>query len=153
MYMRQGVTEGSYYQPVHQVQYYRYIRFFQNGTVTTVLSLEAPKQTLPFLVVPPSELSGGPRANTFIKTGVFVIRSDDKVTLDVQDFPLNQSRRSYKWLLSISSSRSGWLNRAVVEELFSVSPSDAEPLLFPIEDIAKYTFVKFPRHLQGPPSA
>jgi len=48
-YLRQGSTQGSYYQPVHEVVYYRYLRFFEDGRVVSALSAEPPKQVLMYL--------------------------------------------------------------------------------------------------------
>ena len=38
-YMRQGLTEGSYYQPMHVIVYYRYLRFFGDSTVLSFVRI------------------------------------------------------------------------------------------------------------------
>jgi len=58
-YVRPGATEGSYYQPIHEVVYYRYLRFFANGQVLAALTSEAPKQVMQWLRLPQSQTSTG----------------------------------------------------------------------------------------------
>lgn len=43
-YVRPGASEFSFSQPVHLVTYYRYLRFYQNGTVISALSNSEPQQ-------------------------------------------------------------------------------------------------------------
>lgn len=46
MYTRQGLSESTYNQPIHLVTYYRYFRFYRDGTVLSLLSLHEPHQVV-----------------------------------------------------------------------------------------------------------
>ena len=45
-YMRQGLSESSFLQPIHLVTYYRYLRFYRDGTVMSVLTAQEPAQVV-----------------------------------------------------------------------------------------------------------
>ncbi|KAL6051455.1 HIVEP zinc finger 3b [Balamuthia mandrillaris] len=45
-YVRPGATEFTYCQPVHLVKYFRYFRFFPDGTVYYTMSLDGPRKAL-----------------------------------------------------------------------------------------------------------
>lgn len=74
-YLRPGATEGSYYQPVHEVIYYRYLRFFPDGQVLSVLTSEAPKQAIQWLRLPSaSPITGAPppQLKKEVQSGTYV---------------------------------------------------------------------------------
>jgi len=72
-YVRPGATEGSYYQPIHEVIYYRYLRFFSNGQVLAALTSEAPKQVIQWLRLPQQSISGEPvHQKKDVQTGTYV---------------------------------------------------------------------------------
>ena len=45
-YHRPGLSESSFYQPVHSVTYYRYLRFFPNGRVYSLLTADEPPEVV-----------------------------------------------------------------------------------------------------------
>jgi len=45
-YLRQGSTEWSYHQPVHQVVYYRYLRLLPDGRLLYAMALDTPRKAL-----------------------------------------------------------------------------------------------------------
>lgn len=54
-YFRPGVTDGAFFQPIHMVTYYRYLRFFGEAAgyqVVLVVSTEEPKKMVPLLKAP-----------------------------------------------------------------------------------------------------
>lgn len=48
-YMRPGIGQ-SWYSPILMVTYYRYLRFFPNGTCLSLLSTDEPKDTVPVFI-------------------------------------------------------------------------------------------------------
>lgn len=54
-YFRPGVTDGAFFQPIHMVTYYRYLRFFgatEGHQAILVVSTEEPKKIIPLLKSP-----------------------------------------------------------------------------------------------------
>eukprot|EP01102_Stenamoeba_stenopodia_P021538 TRINITY_DN8708_c0_g1_i1.p1 TRINITY_DN8708_c0_g1~~TRINITY_DN8708_c0_g1_i1.p1 ORF type:complete len:394 (-),score=80.18 TRINITY_DN8708_c0_g1_i1:142-1323(-) len=49
IYIRSGDTEGRYFQPVHQVHYFRYLRFFKDGRCVSAMSFDKPKDVVQLL--------------------------------------------------------------------------------------------------------
>ncbi|KAI9595042.1 hypothetical protein BDF19DRAFT_443268 [Syncephalis fuscata] len=45
-YIREGLSENTYYQPVHLVTYYRYLRFFRDGSCIARLTSDEPAQVV-----------------------------------------------------------------------------------------------------------
>ncbi len=43
-YFRDGLSETSVYNPIHEVISYRYIRFLRNGTTMSVYTVSTPKK-------------------------------------------------------------------------------------------------------------
>ncbi|KAJ1982594.1 hypothetical protein H4R35_000220 [Dimargaris xerosporica] len=48
-YMRSGRTENTWYQPVHLVTYYRYMRFYRDGRCVKLLTTDSPRDVVRFL--------------------------------------------------------------------------------------------------------
>ncbi|KAH9840249.1 uncharacterized protein C8Q71DRAFT_746458 [Rhodofomes roseus] len=48
-YTRTGVSETSWINPVHMVQYHRFLRFYPDGQVISLLSLAEPREIIPIL--------------------------------------------------------------------------------------------------------
>ena len=48
-YLRTGSTEGVYVNPVHEVVYYRYFKFYEEGTLVCLTSCEKPAKVIPEL--------------------------------------------------------------------------------------------------------
>merc|ERR1712137_467467 len=48
-YIRSGQTEGVYDQPVFKVRYWRYLRFFEDGSVLSICTPTEPKKVVPRL--------------------------------------------------------------------------------------------------------
>ncbi|KAI0725405.1 hypothetical protein C8Q72DRAFT_852664 [Fomitopsis betulina] len=48
-YTRSGVSDNAWMTPVHMVQYHRFLRFYPDGRVISLLSLEEPKVIIPAL--------------------------------------------------------------------------------------------------------
>ncbi|KAI9295095.1 hypothetical protein K502DRAFT_341949 [Neoconidiobolus thromboides FSU 785] len=46
-YIRQGISESSFNRPIHMVTYYRYLRFFPDGTCIKRLTTDEPSQVVP----------------------------------------------------------------------------------------------------------
>lgn len=70
-YFRTGQTEGTYYQPVFQVEYYRYLRFYPDGTVVAIVSPEQPKVVASFLSRNESTIEQGAKRKYEIQIGSF----------------------------------------------------------------------------------
>ncbi|KZT71981.1 hypothetical protein DAEQUDRAFT_749711 [Daedalea quercina L-15889] len=48
-YTRSGVSENAWFHPIHMVQYHRFLRFYPDGQVISLLSLAEPKDIIPIL--------------------------------------------------------------------------------------------------------
>ena len=75
-YVRSGQTEGSYNQPLFKINYWRYLRFFPDGTVLSVCSPERPKMVVPLLNPASSKLKSVP-----VESGEFQIFEEAKQLL------------------------------------------------------------------------
>jgi len=73
-YLRPGQTEGNYYQPVHEVVYYRYLRFFEDAQVICAMTSDPPKQAIQWLRHPPAPTFGSvpPPTRKELQTGTYV---------------------------------------------------------------------------------
>lgn len=58
IYIRSGETEGRYFQPIHQVYYFRYLRFFRDGRCVSAMSFDRPKDVVQLLTSSNSKLEG-----------------------------------------------------------------------------------------------
>jgi len=57
IYIRAGDTEGRYFQPIHQVYYFRYLRFFRDGRCVSAMSFDRPKDVVQLLTSSGSKAS------------------------------------------------------------------------------------------------
>ncbi|KAL7754109.1 hypothetical protein RI367_000089 [Sorochytrium milnesiophthora] len=46
MYIRPGISDTSYYAPIHLIEYYRYLRFLPNGEVISWLTTAEPREVV-----------------------------------------------------------------------------------------------------------
>jgi len=133
-YLRPGQTEGSYYQPVHEVVYYRYMRFLSSGTVIYALSSDAPKQAINWFKPAPFQ-STQPRA---VHSGSYVLEEEQ-----VQVWVKISSHHISCLDLALSSSKPGRNDRLHLKEYKCVDANDvAEPLYV---EMSKFVFVKLPK--------
>lgn len=108
-YLRPGVTEGSYYQPVHEVVYFRYLRFFSSGTVIYALSSDPPKQVLNWFKPTPA-LSAASQSRA-VHAGSFVLEEDN-----VQIWVKISVTHTTCLELKLATTRVGWNDRLALKE-------------------------------------
>ncbi|KAK9720089.1 hypothetical protein K7432_004350 [Basidiobolus ranarum] len=75
-YLRQGSAENVWSQPVHMITYYRYLRFYNDGTCIKLLSSDEPSRVV-------KHFRTGFKAKGFM-TGTYKC-SEDHVTIEVKD--------------------------------------------------------------------
>lgn len=73
-YLRSGSTEGVYVNPIHEVIYYRYFRFYSDGTLVCLTSCEKPGKIMPIL---------GPETEK-VRKGVWATREEELVAHAVE---------------------------------------------------------------------
>jgi len=81
-YLRPGATEFSYYQPVHRVRYFRFLRFYENGMVISTMTTEEPKKVLGWFKLEFTSDENYP--TRYVRKGVYEFNSlngDVEVTL------------------------------------------------------------------------
>lgn len=100
--IRPGSNENTYNQPVHLVTYYRYLRFFPDGTIIKYLSTDEPAQVVRLLT---PEFS---RKQVF--RGHFE-QSDGTVYIEMKDWL--RPREDFRMTLEIKSTHRGRHNKLV----------------------------------------
>jgi len=135
-YLRPGQTEGSYYQPVHEVVYYRYLRFFPHGTVIYALSSDAPKQVLNWFK--PNVTTSSHPAHRAVHSGTHILEENV-----VQVWVKISATHTTCLDLKVESSRVGRNDRLTLMEYKCVHDDDDVEKL----DVAikKFHFVKLPK--------
>ncbi|CAO3699112.1 hypothetical protein G6F70_007016 [Rhizopus microsporus] len=110
-YIRPGTSETTWNRPIHFVTYYRYLRFFPNGTILKHVTTDEPAQVVRLLQ------PGFRRQQVFI--GEFVLEDDDHVLIDMND-PLLPSE-SFHMSLKLKTTHRGKHNKLIWEEYKSAS--------------------------------
>lgn len=100
-YIRPGVSETAWEKPIHLVTYYRYIRFFPNGTILKHLTTDEPKHVVKSLV------PGFNKKQCF--HGNFVVIDDDQVLIRMKDSTLKNE--TFKLSLKIKTTHRGRHNK------------------------------------------
>jgi F-box protein 9 len=142
IYIRPGSTEGSYNQPVHQVVYYRYLRFYEDGGAISTLSFEDPKQVLEWFHIESDEETLRKKSR-HVNVGSFL--SDDEegqVKVWVKGYP----NLKHFMLLSLSTHGNGVHNRLTVMDYASSPASSDNYDSYHTININKYQFVRLPPH-------
>lgn len=87
-YLRSGSTEGVYVNPVHEVVYYRYFKFYEEGTLACLTSCEKPAKAIPELRLDAEK----------VRQGVWVVREGELLAHAVE----GNNVFSYRFKLSSS---------------------------------------------------
>jgi len=140
-YLRAGSTEGSYYQPVHEVVYYRYLRFFQDGLVIAALTAEPPKQVVQWFR-PLSLLPGGSSGaqKHAVQSGTYSIDGEE-----VSVWLSMSASYSTHLKLGLSSTGLGKNDRLAVVR-YTCRSSRNEETDFNGLEVKKFHFAKLPPH-------
>lgn len=98
-YVRQGqasATAVSWNSPVHIVTYYRFLRFYPDGTCISLLSTDEPSMVVPeFRKTPPSHLDWSPK----LQRGRWMMTANG--SLEVETIPDSPGLEKYTFLLSL----------------------------------------------------
>eukprot|EP01112_Ceratiomyxa_fruticulosa_P014792 TRINITY_DN4279_c0_g1_i4.p1 TRINITY_DN4279_c0_g1~~TRINITY_DN4279_c0_g1_i4.p1 ORF type:complete len:381 (+),score=52.04 TRINITY_DN4279_c0_g1_i4:204-1346(+) len=154
-YLHVGSTEGAFNQPVHQVTYYRFLRFMPDGSVISALSAEEPKQVLSWFKPLSSGAPLTTPANRQVLRGIYEI---DEAQIVIYLAPFSPTANYFYCLkLMLSSTHPGknarlnyisyehytgqptWIfeNPGRVSQFGESSPFNV--------DIKRYQFVKVPK--------
>merc|ERR1712137_1461511 len=125
-YVRSGQTEGVYDQPVHKVRYWRYLRFFDDGSVLSICTPAEPKKVVPVLTKQ-HYLEKTEKAQ--LEEGIFEIIEGKKITDNQIRIHITQKRTysdiirnrtirrncitDFCFVLKLSSSFRGWHDRLI----------------------------------------
>ena len=110
--LRQGFSDNGWDKPVHIVTYYRYLRFFPNGTILKHMTTDEPAQVVKQLQV------GFNRKQCF--HGNFVLENDDHIKIVMKDPTLKLE--TFSLSLNIKTTHRGRHNKLVWQDYSSRSP-------------------------------
>lgn len=136
-YLRAGSTEGSYYQPVHEVVYYRYLRFFSSGTVIYALSSDPPKQVLNWFKPTPA-LSVAAAQSRAVHAGSYILEEDN-----VQIWVKISATHTTCLEMKLASTRLGLNDRLALQEYKCVNDNGTVDKID--VEIKRFHFVKLPK--------
>ncbi|KAI7902843.1 uncharacterized protein BX663DRAFT_508609 [Cokeromyces recurvatus] len=112
-YIRPGISETSWNQPIHFVTYYRYIRFFPNGRVLKHVTTTEPAHVVRLLQ---SEYN---KKQCF--HGKFKVDDEGRISIVMKDSTL--PRETFYLTLNIKTTHRGRHNKLVWNEYYSTSDS------------------------------
>lgn len=147
-YIRSGQTEGQYDQPVFKIRYYRYLRFFSDGSVVLLCTPQTPKSVVPQLRNGISSIFNG---KEHLDTGSFVLidenlLSESKIFIEsTKSNSKDPIRTNYCYSLRLASSYHGWHDRLIVEDYFI--EKDNVKNCFEKGFIKTFKFVHVPKHI------
>ncbi|KAH8552965.1 hypothetical protein BGW37DRAFT_518933 [Umbelopsis sp. PMI_123] len=129
-YLRPGSSETSWYQPIHFVTYYRYLRFFPDGTIIKYLSTDEPMYVVRNIT------------RDFRARQVFHGRYDidgDKVTVHMRDKETRPTEQ-FQMTLTIKSTHRGRQNKLTWEEYVSWSDVRGDKTNYNLKQMKPYYF-------------
>jgi hypothetical protein len=136
-YLRPGVTEGSFYQPVFRVTYYRYLRFFPDGSVLAYMGPEEPKDVADWLRPDKVDRKGKP-----FQAGVYGLE-EDHVQAHLRS--TNLQRTVFEMHLKVQSTGTRKSNCLSMEQYRCGREGQAAtPLTI---EVNRFFFAKLPPHL------
>lgn len=131
-YIRPGVSETAWTQPVHLVTYYQYLRFFPDGTIIKYLSTDEPSNVVRLLTPNFS------RRQVF--HGSFEIRNEDEIVIEMRDL-LARPRERFKMVLHhIKKSHRGRLCKLGWQEYVSEKEGRDEGTSYDLKLMRPYVF-------------
>ncbi|KNE58622.1 hypothetical protein AMAG_04185 [Allomyces macrogynus ATCC 38327] len=102
MYVRQGISEFGFNNPVHLVEYFRYLRFFRDGRVLSYMTTSEPRDIVKQFTESHLESRKGFMTGTYVQNGAVV------------DLTLTDKRRAHNTFtktVQIKGSKRGKHNR------------------------------------------
>ncbi|CAO3622013.1 unnamed protein product [Mucor hiemalis] len=110
-YIRPGTSDTSWNKPIHYVTYYRYIRFFPDGTILKHLTTDEPAHVVKTLQ------RGFDRKQCF--HGKFLLENDDHILIVMKDPTLK--KETFNLSLKIKTTHRGRHNKLVWDDYTSTS--------------------------------
>jgi len=151
-YMRPGIGQ-SWYSPILMVTYYRYLRFFPNGTCLSLLSTDEPKDTVPVFIKQSSGVK--PRENYSVQRSDGTLISRPKGILNGIWHIENQQgdvlietegsvdRYNFYMHLNIRSSGVKKQNKLKWKDFWSINKLTQDRAEFSLKNDKAYFFVKY----------
>jgi len=139
-YLRAGQTEGVFYQPVHKVTFYRYLRFYSDSSVLYYIGPEEPKEVAEWLK--------HERKQRAFSSGSFYFE-DDRVIATICGVGSGTFRLVYRLQLEIQSTTIGKHNRLKLCEYETGMEHSHERNYFHDTDLIniKFNYARLPPHL------
>ncbi|KAI9278995.1 hypothetical protein BDA99DRAFT_567594 [Phascolomyces articulosus] len=130
-YIRPGSNENTYNQPVHLVTYYRYLRFFPDGTILKYLSTDEPEHVVRLLT------PGFNRRQVF--RGRFE-QNEGRLYVEMKD--ILRPREDFRMVLNIKSTHRGRHNKLSWVEYASVTEGheDEDETYYDLKMMKPYFF-------------
>lgn len=161
-YLRPGLRE-SWYTPILMVTYYRYLRFYRDGSAISLLSTDEPRDVVPVFVKQSLKaLGSGSRNHSGRNRDVYTVLRQDGSTVTRPKGILNGSwkiqnkegdilietegsvdRYMFYLLLNIRSSGTKKLNKLKWQEFWSVNKLTADRAEFSLKNDKAYFFAKY----------
>lgn len=129
-YLRPGSSETSWNQPIHVVTYYRYLRFFPDGTILKYLSTDEPMHVVRSLT------------RTFKGKQVFHGRyeiEDNNVTVTMRDLETRPTEQ-FQMKVNIKSTHRGRHNKLAWDEYVSWSDIRGDKTTYNLKHMKPYYF-------------
>jgi F-box protein 9 len=114
-YIRQGSSESTFNNPVHLVTYYRYIRFYPDGTLIKLLTPDEPVNIVK-LLYKESKYKG-------IMQGQFEL-TGDLLNVEFKDYQQHRRHLTFNALLNLKSTHRGLFNKLSWIEYYSTDIRD-----------------------------
>ncbi|KAI9498101.1 hypothetical protein BDB00DRAFT_801142 [Zychaea mexicana] len=130
-YVRMGNNDESYNQPVHLVTYYRYLRFFPDGTILKYLSTDEPARVVRLLT------PGFNQRQVF--RGHFE-QNEGRIYIEMKD--RLRPREDFRMVLDIKSTHRGRHNKLTWTEYASVTEGreDEDDTYYDLKKMKPYFF-------------
>jgi F-box protein 9 len=129
-YLRPGSSETSWNQPIHLVTYYRYLRFFPDGTILKYLSTDEPVHVVRSL----TRAFKGKQ----VFHGLYEIE-DNNITVTMRDRETRPTER-FQMKVNIKSTHRGRHNKLAWEEYVSWSDVRGDKTAYNLKHMKPYYF-------------
>ncbi|CAE6456138.1 unnamed protein product [Rhizoctonia solani] len=137
-YVRRGQSENLWVNVDHLVTYHRYLRFFPDGRVLSLLDQNLEPREAVHLITPDLVMKG-----FFIGTWTLQTSSDDKHHVSISNLtdPSGKFEHSFRMELTLGSKPLGRWNRLTLDSYMSVN-SEGTPSTLPIRNERPFWFSK-----------
>ena len=144
-YIRQAYSEFAFTQPIHLVVYYRYLRFFRDGTVLSLLTAIEPAQVVHNLCKENINKCGASAdKDSRVLEGHYVMKNGNEITVVVSGIERRQGVVFHSELRLKSSYFGGW-NKLMWQEYYSARGNSRTD--YSLKSFKSYFFSRVKRYV------